>query len=308
MKGSASEKRNSAIPDVPTYGEMGFPGVYSGSWVAFFAPAKTPDAIVARLQGAIRAAAVEPELKAKMAELGAETVGSTPADIAFVQNTSFGLSLVANGLETQERINSWREMFKHYVPLKRDPNELDFVNPSFGMGKGFAIRGDFSRTATGSLKTVVDILNNIALQREMAIVRSEKARVGRALYGMALQAPNPEFWMPINPDAIKNKKKLIAELKAMGLDPADAENILQEPRTPRIDKKTGMVEYAVNPAMRNMPNVFPVRINGKDRFIIFNPADKRAMRIRVNCCRVNQSPWQTGWRNLPGHRSKYMPK
>ena len=187
--------------------------------------------------------------------------------------------LVANGLETQERINSWREMFKHYVPLKRDPNELDFVNPSFGMGKGFAVKGDFSRTATGSLKTVVDILNNIALQREMAIVRSEKARVGRALYGMALQAPNPEFWMPINPDAVKNKKKLIAELQAMGLDPDTAENILQEPRTPRIDKKTGLVQYAVNPAMRNMPNVFPVRINGKDRFIIFNPADPRAKRM-----------------------------
>lgn len=187
--------------------------------------------------------------------------------------------LVANGIETQERINSWREMFKHYVPLKRDPNELDFVNPSFGMGKGFAVKGDFSRTATGSLKTVVDILNNIALQREMAIVRSEKARVGRALYGMALQAPNPEFWMPINPDAIKNKKKLVAELQAMGLDPDTAENIFQQPRSPSIDKKTGLVQYRINPNVLNAENVFPVRINGKDRFIIFNPADERAKRM-----------------------------
>lgn len=187
--------------------------------------------------------------------------------------------LVDTGLETKERINSWREMFSSYVPLKRDPDELDFVNPSFGLGKGFAVRGDFSRTATGSLKSVVDILGNIALQREMAIVRAEKARVGRALYGMALQAPNPEFWMPINPDAIKNKKKLLAELQALGVDPDTAENILQEPKTPRINKTTGQVEYAVNPAMRNMPNVFPVRINGKDRFIIFNPADPRAKRM-----------------------------
>ena len=43
--GFASDKRNSAVPDVPTYGEMGFPNVYSGSWVGFFAPAKTPDAV-----------------------------------------------------------------------------------------------------------------------------------------------------------------------------------------------------------------------------------------------------------------------
>ena len=48
--GVASDKRNSAIPDVPTYGEMGYPNVYSGSWVGFFAPAKTPDAVVREAQ------------------------------------------------------------------------------------------------------------------------------------------------------------------------------------------------------------------------------------------------------------------
>ena len=36
--GVASDKRNSAIPDVPTYGEMGYPNVYSGSWVALLRP------------------------------------------------------------------------------------------------------------------------------------------------------------------------------------------------------------------------------------------------------------------------------
>jgi tripartite-type tricarboxylate transporter receptor subunit TctC len=47
--GLASPTRNTAVPNVPTYGEMGYPNVYSGSWVAFFAPAKTPDAIVSKL-------------------------------------------------------------------------------------------------------------------------------------------------------------------------------------------------------------------------------------------------------------------
>ena len=48
--GLASATRNSAVPNVPTYGEMGFPDVYSGSWVGFFAPAKTPDAVVCEAQ------------------------------------------------------------------------------------------------------------------------------------------------------------------------------------------------------------------------------------------------------------------
>ena len=53
--GLASATRNSAVPNVPTYGEMGFPNVYSGSWVGFFAPAKTPDAVIAKLNAEINA-------------------------------------------------------------------------------------------------------------------------------------------------------------------------------------------------------------------------------------------------------------
>jgi tripartite-type tricarboxylate transporter receptor subunit TctC len=68
--GVASDKRNSAIPDVPTYGEMGFPNVYSGSWVAFFAPAKTPDAVVTRLNTEINALMQEPDSLEKLKQNG----------------------------------------------------------------------------------------------------------------------------------------------------------------------------------------------------------------------------------------------
>jgi hypothetical protein len=187
--------------------------------------------------------------------------------------------LIKGGLETPETIDAWRAKMPFYVPLNRDPDELDFVNPGSGLGQGFATRGAFTKKATGSLKSVTDILANISLQRERAIVRSEKARVGRALYGLAIMAPNTKFWLAINPDAIRSKKKVEAELIAMGLRPEDAENIIQEPKVPGIDPKTGLVKYRVNPGMRNAPNVFPVRIDGKDRFIIFNPGDPRAKRM-----------------------------
>jgi hypothetical protein len=85
--------------------------------------------------------------------------------------------------------------------------------------------------------------------------------------------------MAINPDAIKSKKKLLAELASLGVSRDDAENIMQEPRTPSIDKETGLVEYRVNPTRRYSDNVFPIRINGKDRFIIFNPGNPVALRM-----------------------------
>jgi len=80
--GVASDKRNSAIPDVPTYGEMGYPNVYSGSWVAFFAPAKTPDAVVQKLNTEINALMKEPDSLDKIAKAGFDPVVKNVAETA----------------------------------------------------------------------------------------------------------------------------------------------------------------------------------------------------------------------------------
>ena len=187
--------------------------------------------------------------------------------------------LIQYGLEKPETIARWRESLPFYVPLKRDPDELDYVSPGSGLGQGFGTRGSFSKSATGSYKTVVDVLANIALQRESAIIRGEKAKVGRALYALAIQNPNPNFWKPVNPDAIRNKKKLKEEMAGFNLTVAEADALFAEPPSPRIDPATGLVEYRVNTALRNSSNVFPVRINGEDRFIFFNPGEPRAKRM-----------------------------
>jgi tripartite-type tricarboxylate transporter receptor subunit TctC len=78
--GVASDKRNSAIPDVPTYGEMGYPNVYSGSWVGFFAPAKTPDAVVEKLNAEINAVMKEPDSLDKLAKAGFDPVVKSVAE------------------------------------------------------------------------------------------------------------------------------------------------------------------------------------------------------------------------------------
>src|SRR5215813_7780188 len=72
--GLASPTRNAAVPNVPTYGEMGYPNVYSGSWVAFFAPAKTPDVIVGRLNAEINRVMTDAEVLEKLKAIGFDPI------------------------------------------------------------------------------------------------------------------------------------------------------------------------------------------------------------------------------------------
>src|SRR5215213_3712465 len=78
--GVASDKRNSAIPDVPTYGEMGYPNVYSGSWVGVFAPAQTPDAVVETLNAEINAGMKDADALERLAKAGMDPMTKTVAE------------------------------------------------------------------------------------------------------------------------------------------------------------------------------------------------------------------------------------
>jgi tripartite-type tricarboxylate transporter receptor subunit TctC len=73
-----SLKRSAALPDVPTFIESGIPGFEATSWVGVFAPAKTPRAIVDKLQREIAAVLQTDKVKERYAVLGIEPVGNTP--------------------------------------------------------------------------------------------------------------------------------------------------------------------------------------------------------------------------------------
>lgn len=77
--GVSSLKRSPAIPDVPTIAESGLDGFDAGSWFGFFAPAKTPREIVTKLHGEIIKALKLPEVQERLATLGLDPVGNTPA-------------------------------------------------------------------------------------------------------------------------------------------------------------------------------------------------------------------------------------
>jgi tripartite-type tricarboxylate transporter receptor subunit TctC len=78
--GTLSPERMRVLPDVQTVREQGFPNAEMAGWNGFFAPARVPEHILARLHQEIAAAARYPTLATRIIELGAEPGGNTPAE------------------------------------------------------------------------------------------------------------------------------------------------------------------------------------------------------------------------------------
>ena len=76
-----SAQRVSVLPDVPTMVEAGYKDMVTDSWTAFYAPAGTPPEIIAKLNAAAVAAVRDPQTVAKLTQLSAVPVGSTPAEL-----------------------------------------------------------------------------------------------------------------------------------------------------------------------------------------------------------------------------------
>ena len=100
-----------------------------------------------------------------------------------------------SSLESATTIENWENTYRYYVPLQREEFDFSPVQPGGGTGQGFDVRGPSSKGAVGSKRQVVDILANVALQRERAITRAQKNRVAQAVYGLAVQNPNTDFWL-----------------------------------------------------------------------------------------------------------------
>jgi N12 class adenine-specific DNA methylase/tRNA1(Val) A37 N6-methylase TrmN6 len=168
---------------------------------------------------------------------------------------------VAYGLENRDTVNEWAAMFKHYVPLMRDDHET-----GMGIGQGFSIKGRETKHRTGSNKEVVDILANIAMQREKAIVRGEKNRVAVSLAGLVKMNPNPDFWT---------------------LDKIPHEVI--------FNPKTGLNETREVPNYRNRDNVIIAKIKDnkgrvRERAIVLDEHNPRSKRLAAALKNIDVAP------------------
>lgn len=153
-------------------------------------------------------------------------------------------------LESQATVDAWDGMFKHYVPLQREDKE-----GSPGLGQGFSIKGKETKGRTGSTRKVVDILANIAMQRERAIVRGEKNRVAQSLVGLVRANENPDFWL---------------------VDEVPTERV--------FNPNTGLVEDRVDPLYKSRDNAVVAKIKDpsgavREHAVLFNEEDPRALRM-----------------------------
>jgi tripartite-type tricarboxylate transporter receptor subunit TctC len=80
--GTTGLKRSGAAPQYPTLAEQGYPGFEVTSWYALMAPARTPAAIIGRLNTATQDVLRDPEARAPMSRQGLEPTGGSPSDAA----------------------------------------------------------------------------------------------------------------------------------------------------------------------------------------------------------------------------------
>jgi tripartite-type tricarboxylate transporter receptor subunit TctC len=86
---TSGEKRPTAAPDIPTGKELGYPSLQILGWYVFFAPPRTPPALIDAWGNELRAALKLPEIEKKISEFGLDVETSTPERVSQMMATDF---------------------------------------------------------------------------------------------------------------------------------------------------------------------------------------------------------------------------
>jgi len=102
--GVAGPKRQPAIPDVPTFAEVGIKDAESPNFYGMAAPSRTPPAIVRKLNAGVNDALAQPDVRNRLADLGMDIVGGSPEDATKYVMTQVGRvrGLIKAGVLTPE--------------------------------------------------------------------------------------------------------------------------------------------------------------------------------------------------------------
>lgn len=156
-----------------------------------------------------------------------------------------------SGLITHDEALMWRQMYKHYVPLKgfADTDHSEATLDVSGIGRRFNVRGQESKRALGRQSEAFNPLQAALTQAQEVAIRAEKNRVGVAMYELAKDHPSPALWT------------------------------VKKPAQKRyFNRTTGMVETRVeDPVTLIMePNEMAVKVDGEEVRILFH--DERLSR------------------------------
>ena len=146
----------------------------------------------------------------------------------------------------------WEDTYQHYVPLRGfediQPEDPQRTRPQ--TGRGFDIRGEESKRALGRTSKAADIISHTLGQYEESVVRAEKNIVGKTFLKLVQANPNPDVW--------------------------EVEETLFKRR---VNRETGLVEYAPDPSADRRDNVLAVKVGGTVHHItIHHPALAHAMK------------------------------
>lgn len=182
----------------------------------------------------------------------------------FDKMTSYKLDVLErDGLESKDVLDIYRN-YNYYAPLKGRETEFEWEwseNKRPTTGKGLDVRGKSSKVAQGR-KTIAAhnaLVQGIA-DMDAAIVTAHKNQVGQAFLKMVEANPNPDLW------------EVNRAFKQWAYNPKTGESMLIPDRFAQSD-----------------PNVFGVRVNGRDVYITIY--DTRLASAMKNLGATNMAGW-----------------
>ena len=110
-------QRASALPEVPTMAEAGLTGFDVSTWFGVFAPAGTPREIVARLNTAFTTALRSPEMRERLARMGAEPAPERPSNFRDCSAASFRNIKQSSSFQAL----AWIDLLSASTRFYRDP-------------------------------------------------------------------------------------------------------------------------------------------------------------------------------------------
>ncbi len=172
-------------------------------------------------------------------------------------------TMVADHLESEETVRGWEQAYQHYVPLRGFEVGDESIAAVPPKSSGFDVRGPETKAALGRSSKADDILSNLFLMGERAIIRGEQNRVGRTAMRFMQSNPHPDLY------AVQRAERVLTNGRPETVTSDDLDLLLGDRpiTTQRINRETGLVETVTKVASPLAKDSFAVKVGGHTYYI-----------------------------------------